>query len=122
MKNITINNAQKQENKNEIMYIEYILNQLSLGAIAELLKTAVEYTENSIVELSRLHSNLSQLYKSDKYHDALNLLHKLYSSMKSNYADAIPLLHKNKEARIYFINSYIENLGEFIDEINESII
>jgi len=117
------NNNTNKNNENTInnTYMELLnkLNGVSIGAISELYAASFELTRNPLKFLSRLHTNLTNLYLHRRDKNANDMLHMVYSAIGSNYADAIILFHKNIEARNYFLYEYIANLGELIEELTE---
>ena len=118
MKNNTALNNQKQANSNKTKEMSkgYMLNLVSLGAVSDLAEITFELSRKPLQALSRLHTNLQNLYnqKRDKY--AIDMLHMIYSVVGSDYAEAVILLHKSIEARNSFLYDYIENLGEYLEE------
>ena len=121
MKGNTILNNQTIENSNQKAYIELInkLNSVSIGAVSEIYAATYELTDNPLKFLTRLHSNLTNLYLHKRDKNAIDMLHMIYSITGSEYADAIIILHKNIEARNHFLYEYISNLGELVDELTE---
>ena len=122
MKSKTIlNKNQEINNSNQNAYIELInkLNSVSIGAVSELYAEAYKLPNNSLKFMSRLHTNLTNLYLHKRDKNATDMLHMIYSIIGSDYADAIIILHKNIEARNHFLYEYISNLGELINELTE---
>ena len=122
MKNNTISNNQNQANSNKTkdMSNEYMLNLVSLGAVSELSEITFELSRKPLQTLSRLHTNLQNLYNQKRDKNAIDMLHMIYSVVGSDYADAVILLHKSIEARNSFLYDYVANLGEFLEEYKEN--
>ena len=99
---------------------EYMLNLVSLGAVSELSEITFELSRKPLQTLSRLHTNLQNLYNQKRDKNAIDMLHMIYSVVGSDYADAVILLHKSIEARNSFLYDYVANLGEFLEEYKEN--
>jgi hypothetical protein len=90
------------------------IDYLSLAAVASLGQAVFEYFDNPIEILSRLHGHLSQLYEQDYEQDVLEAL---YGIIGTDYDELLTQLKNHDEAQCQFIYGFIENMGEFIEEM-----
>jgi cobalamin biosynthesis Co2+ chelatase CbiK len=86
------------------------IDYLSLAAVASLGQAVFEYFDNPLEILS----HLSQLYEQDYEQDVLEAL---YGIIGTGYDELLTQLKNHDEARSQFIYGFIENMGEFIEEL-----